>query len=211
MKKTIPYIDAHTHRFQSDENHRCFHTYRHGIHPWLVKHPLTVDQLNSLRFNPPPYLGEVGVDRTKGIAAELQLNIFSQYLDLAKELDLPLIVHCVHALSDIAQALKQISYHRVLLHGFTGNAEQVKMLARFGCFFSLGAELVKNAKLQETIKHIPLDKLLFETDDQEEVSIELIYQQASSILDIEPDELKALLYQNALTFFGPSDEWKKMD
>ncbi len=211
MNTSIPYIDAHTHQFLSDESRICFHTYRHGIHPWLVQRLLDGAQLNDLRQNPPTYFGEVGIDRRRPVDPELQRALFCQYLNLAKELHLPLIVHAVGAENDIAQCLKHTPYSKVLIHGFHGNTSQAKILLTQGCYLSIGAALIKSHKLQDALTTIPLEKLFFETDDQKDVAIELIYQCASTILEITLDELKAKIFDNAIAFFGDTDDWKKMD
>lgn len=211
MERIIPFIDAHTHHFISDDEHICFHTYRHGIHPWLVKKTLNQDQINHIRYNPPPYLGEVGIDRSKDIDPKIQYTLFCQYLSLAQELSLPMIVHSVGAHSDIVSALKQFPRSKVLIHGFEGNCQEAEMLLKHNCFLSFGAALLQKEKCQQSIKVVPQDRLFFETDDQQIVLIDLIYQKASSILNIELDSLKQMIYANALAFFGEKNDWKKMD
>lgn len=209
--QSSPYIDAHTHHGASTEQCICFHTYRHGIHPWLVKHPLTEEQYQEYRLNPPPYLGEVGIDRVKGVAAEIQQRIFDQYLKLAKELHLPIIIHAVRSYQDILQVLKANPYSRVMVHGFRGNAMIAQELQKHQCFLSFGAALLSDNKLQETITCISLDKLFLETDDQHDISIQMVYAKAASLLNIDLQELKDQIYANALVFFGEPDDWKKMD
>lgn len=97
----------------------------------------------------------------------LQQEVFLRYILLAIEEDLPLIVHCRDAFSDLFALLKQFNNDvQGVLHCFTGTYEDAKALLERGWYISFSGIITypKSASLQEVVKKIPLDKILVETD-----------------------------------------------
>ena len=98
------------------------------------------------------------------------------------------------------------------MHCYSGSAEMVKMYTDLGMYISLGGPLTfKNARVpKEVVKVVPKDKLLFETDSpylaphplrgkqNEPALITLVIKEASSLLEIDYEELASLTYKNAL-------------
>ena len=115
-------------------------------------------------------IGEIGLDyyyRPKGTAKkekfkQKQKEIFIQQLDLAKELDLPVIVHCRMAFDDVYEILKDRNL-RGVVHSFTGSLEEAKRFIDLGYYIGINGIIFK-LNIDEVIKGCPLDKILIETD-----------------------------------------------
>ena len=116
-------------------------------------------------------VGEIGLDyyyrpksKTKlGFFKEKQKQVFINQLDLAKELNLPVIFHCRMAHDDLIEVLKSRPGIKGVIHCFTGNWEQAEKYLEMG--FSLGINgIIFKLDLDEIVKKIPLEKILVETD-----------------------------------------------
>ncbi|CAL5015316.1 unnamed protein product [Urochloa decumbens] len=145
-----------------------------GLHPWWVPER-SPDWMDSLRRffteTPEAAVGEIGLDKGshgKTIDFGEQVEVFQRQLELAKELERPVSVHCVRAFGDLLEILKQTGPFPagVLVHSYMGSAEMVSGLANLGCYFSLSGFLtgMKSTKAKQMLKSIPLDRILLETD-----------------------------------------------
>ncbi|XP_037478788.1 uncharacterized metal-dependent hydrolase BUsg_343 [Triticum urartu] len=145
-----------------------------GLHPWWVPER-SPDWMDSLRQffseTPEAAVGETGLDKGshgKTIDFGEQVEVFQRQLELAKELEKPVSVHCVRAFGDLLEILKHTGPFPagVLLHSYLGSAEMVPGLANLGCYFSLSGFLtgMKSSKAKKMLKAIPLDRILLETD-----------------------------------------------
>jgi TatD DNase family protein len=112
-------------------------------------------------------IGECGLDYYRNYASkENQWKIFEAQLEIAKELDLPVVIHSRDADEDTVAILKNSGIEKGVIHCFTGTEVLLKGALDIGFYISLsGIVTYKNAKdLQELTKKIPLDRLLVETD-----------------------------------------------
>jgi TatD DNase family protein len=145
-----------------------------GLHPWWVPER-SPDWMDSLRRffaeTPEAAVGEIGLDKGshgKTIDFGEQVEVFQQQLELAKELNKPVSVHCVRAFGDLLEILKRTGPFPagVLLHSYLGSAEMVSSLEILGCYFSLSGFLtgMKSTKAKKMLKSMPLDRILLETD-----------------------------------------------
>lgn len=111
-------------------------------------------------------IGEIGLDYYwRQDNKDLQKKVFIEQIQLAKELDLPIIVHSRDAHEDTLNILKEHKPKGVL-HCFSGSAETAKEILKLGMYIGLGGAVTfKNAKKPlEVIEILPLDRLLLETD-----------------------------------------------
>lgn len=143
-----------------------------GIHPHDAA-SVTEDTLNELRqlaqHDKVVALGEMGLDYYRNLSPkEKQQKVFRQQINLAKELDLPIIVHDRDAHQDTVRILKEEGADKVggILHCFSGSWEMAKQCMNLGFYISLaGPVTFKNAKRPvEIAKLISLNRLLVETD-----------------------------------------------
>ncbi len=111
-------------------------------------------------------IGEIGVDyHYEAETGDLQLKLFAEQLSLAKELDLPVIVHDREAHGDVLSLLNEYR-PRGVVHCFSGSAEMAKEVVKLGMYIGLGGAVTfKNArKPLEVAAVVPDDRLLIETD-----------------------------------------------
>ena len=110
-------------------------------------------------------IGEIGLDyHWEKDNKEKQKELFIKQINIAKELNLPVVIHSRDAFQDTFDILKDAN-HRGVIHCFSGNKENAKLYSSIGYYFGIGGVLTfKNSNLKETIKEIPLDKILLETD-----------------------------------------------
>lgn len=111
-------------------------------------------------------IGECGLDYYYSKEKkDLQIKIFTEQVNLANELDLPIIVHDREAHSDVMNILKKYRPKGVI-HCFTGSVEMMREAVKIGMYIGLGGAVTfKNAKKpKEVAKAVPIDKILLETD-----------------------------------------------
>ncbi len=140
-----------------------------GIHPHEAedagKNDLTLiaDMLNDKKC---VAVGEIGLDYHYDFSPrDIQKDIFEKQLQLAKEFDMPVIVHDREAHEDTLNLLKKYRPKGVV-HCFSGSAEMAKEVVDLGMYIGLGGAVTfKNAKKPVAVAAaVPEDKLLIETD-----------------------------------------------
>lgn len=110
-------------------------------------------------------LGEIGLDYHWDIDREKQHRVFEEQLRLAKELDVPVVIHDREAHGDTMEYLRRYR-PKGLLHCYSGSVEMLKEVMKLGMYISLGGTVTfKNARVPvEVAAAVPLDRLLLETD-----------------------------------------------
>ncbi|MCG9129660.1 TatD family hydrolase [Candidatus Poribacteria bacterium] len=142
-----------------------------GMHPHDAK-KLTSEILNTFRskleHSKVIAVGEIGLDYYRNLSEpEIQKIAFEKQLDLAEELDMPIIIHNRDAYMDILPILEaRRGKVRGVLHCFTGDVELMYRSLETGFYIGIGGIVTyPNAKdVQQVAKEIPLDRLLIETD-----------------------------------------------
>ncbi len=119
-------------------------------------------------------IGEIGLDYYWDTTfKEAQQEVFQRQLDLAQELDLPIMIHNRDATEDTLKILKAFSIQhsafssplRGVMHCFNGSKEVAKQILDMGLYLGIGGVLTfKNCKLFETLEVVPLDRIVLETD-----------------------------------------------
>lgn len=110
-------------------------------------------------------IGEIGLDyHWEKENKEKQKQLFIKQIEIAKELNLPVVIHSRDAFQDTYDILKETK-HKGVIHCFSGNKENAKMYLDLGYYIGIGGVLTfKNSNLKDTIKEIPLDRIVLETD-----------------------------------------------
>lgn len=111
-------------------------------------------------------VGEIGLDYHYDFSPrERQLEVFREQLSLAKELNLPVIIHDREAHEDTLRLIKEFK-PRGVVHCYSGSAETARELLKYELYFGFGGAVTfKNAvKPLEASAAVPLDRLLIETD-----------------------------------------------
>ena len=138
-----------------------------GIHPGNIDSGTTVDQIRVLANHPRCVaIGEIGLDYYwVSDNKPTQIEIFEKQILLAKELDLPIIVHDRDAHGDTLEILKKHKPKGVV-HCFSGSVEMAEEIIKLGMYIGVGGVITfSNAKkLPDVVKIVPDELLLVETD-----------------------------------------------
>ena len=114
-------------------------------------------------------VGETGLDffYNKSSPQE-QRQAFKAQLELARDLDLPVVIHSRDAAEETLEILKQMKFRdrKVLWHCFGQDLETARQILDHGWFISIPGSITfaRNTRLREVVKEIPVDRLLLETD-----------------------------------------------
>jgi TatD DNase family protein len=143
-----------------------------GVHPHSAKEmdDSTVEILKSFTHRDKVVaIGEIGLDYYyDNSPRDIQRKRFIEQLNLAKEVDLPVIIHSREAAQETFDILKDAQDGTLegVLHCYSGSVEMAKEYIKLGFYISIaGPVTFKNSRiLKEVAKEVPLDKLLIETD-----------------------------------------------
>ncbi len=112
-------------------------------------------------------IGETGLDYAKKFASvENQKLLFRRHIALARDLEKPVVIHCRDAHADTRAILREEKVNRGVIHCFSGSDDDARDYISLGFYCSIaGPVTFANAdRLRETVRGIPLDRLLVETD-----------------------------------------------
>lgn len=143
-----------------------------GVHPHEVKHVTEEDyailKKMALEEDKVVAIGEIGLDYYYDFSdKEEQKKAFIRQLHLAREVDLPIIIHDRDAHGDTMELLRTEGKGvRGIFHCYSGSYEMAKEAMKMGYYISFSGTVVfeKSTKLKEVARQIPLDKILIETD-----------------------------------------------
>lgn len=111
-------------------------------------------------------IGEIGLDyHWQKHNIPRQKEIFARQLEIAAELDKPVIIHSRDAIQDTYDILKAHPC-KTVMHCYSDSMEMAKEFVKLGCYISISGTVTwKNAKEPlRVIRNVPLDRLLIETD-----------------------------------------------
>jgi TatD DNase family protein len=163
-----------------------------GIHPWNAAEA-DIEQLEKILSNPGVVaLGEVGLDKRNGSDLDIQIQVFRQQIELATDKGKPLIIHCVKAWEELIALYKEYRKSSVpwIIHGYRGNPDLTRQLAKIGFKFSIGEKY--NV---DSLKHIPINDIFCETD-MSEITICKIYENISAEIGIDKNHFAILVAEN---------------
>ena len=144
-----------------------------GIHPYdcaFLEGNLndSLDEIRALCAHPKVRaIGEIGLDyHYEGIDRELQKRYFTAQLELARELDMPVIIHDTDPRGYVHAIRRPLPAVKAVLHSFSGSAEDARQLCRGGRYISFsGTVTYKNARnVHEAAAAVCDELLLVETD-----------------------------------------------
>ena len=175
-------------------------------------------------------IGEIGLDyywrpkttRKKRLFKQKQKELLLTQIDLAKELNLPVIFHCRVAHDDLIKVLVEprilnSGQLRGVMHGFVGNTEQLQEYLKMGFYIGFNGIIFKNIKgidFEKNIEKTPLDKILIETDcpyltplqkegeRNEPAYIKYVAEKIAQIRKITPEVVAEITAKNARKLFG---------
>lgn len=193
-----------------------------GIHPHEAKNaPINFEnELKELaKFEKNVAIGEIGLDYHYDFSPrDVQKDVFIRQIELAKELNLPIVVHSREAHRDTLDILIQNAFGKipVLLHCYSGSLEMSKILQKHGVYISVGGVVTfSNAKkLVEVVKDYPMELMMVETDApyltphphrgkrNDSTYLKFIIKKIAEIKEISEDEVILKTAENAKKIFG---------
>ncbi len=195
-----------------------------GLHPSSVRenYEEVLDKMDQ-ELGQAKYwgIGEIGIDlywpENKKFRDQ-QIEAFRRQLRLAKNKDLPVVIHTRDSFDLTYQIVKEEKNDQLrgIFHCFTGSYEQAKRVMDLGDFYmGIGGVITfKNSKLGERIKDVPLDFLVLETDSpfltphpyrgkrNESSYIPLIARRLAEVKGVSVEEVACTTTANALRLFG---------
>ena len=152
--------------------HACY-----GLHPYWVdkQNKSHIEELKHyIEINRPVALGECGLDfRPQQTDKKTQLYFFEAQLDIAKNCNLPVVIHSVRATEAVILSIKKFRGLNGMIHSYSGSPEQAKQLIDLKFFISVGGGVTyDNAKnIRQVVRDIPFTSLLIETDAPDQPDI----------------------------------------
>ena len=193
-------------------------------YPWLYasvgSHPDSADEVNEevieeyrqlCRHEKVKAIGEIGLDYYyEDIPRDIQKNAFRMQMALAKELDMPVIIHEREAHDDGMRIVKEFPTVKGVFHCYSGSAEMARQLVNMGWYIGFtGVLTFKNArKAVETAASIPLDRIVIETDcpfmspepfrgrRNDPSRVLYMAQKLAEIRGIDPEEAQRITFEN---------------
>lgn len=141
-----------------------------GLHPQLVKERADELALFEQLLPESRYVGEVGLDAGPKFYASFQdqQRIFDRVLAACAEQGKKVLtihsVRCVSKVLDHIERRLNGSDCTAVMHWFTGTAAEARRAAELGCYFSINGQMLASDKDLRTVRSLPQDRILTETD-----------------------------------------------
>tara|TARA_Y100001970_G_scaffold43642_2_gene54393 strand:+ start:2997 stop:3752 length:756 start_codon:yes stop_codon:yes gene_type:complete len=119
----------------------------------LLKHPKSVA------------VGEIGLDYYyEHSDKKTQIKIFREQLELAKDLDMPAVIHNRESDDDLYKNIKESKINKGVIHCYSSDVKYANKLFDLGLLVSFTGIVTFSKSLQKVVKEIPLEKMMIETD-----------------------------------------------
>lgn len=186
-----------------------------GLSPQEFSQEIVEETLNLIRKHRKEILGigEVGLDYywVKNPAErKREKEVFRLFIELAEELNLPLIVHSRDAEADVIELLREYDMSS-LLHCFSGSVEQAEEAVSLDCLVSIPTSIVYSKRKQTLIERLPLESIVLETDApylspkpktrNEPVNVTLSRDKLAEIKNLDKKVVEEATTENAKRFF----------
>lgn len=196
----------------------CYSTM--GLHPCSVKKDfqrelyIVEDWLSKRKF---AAIGEMGTDMywDKTLWNE-QVEAFKIQVGWAKKYDLPIIIHCRETLDETIALVEELQDGKLkgVFHCFGGTTDQAARIAKLNFFVGIGGVATfKKAGLDAVLPHIPLERIVLETDSpylapvphrgkrNEPAYLALVAQKIAEVTKTEAEQIRDQTTANALQLF----------
>jgi len=193
-----------------------------GVHPGAAKN-MTQERFEYLKKaalrDKVVAIGEIGLDyywEKEEVQKATQKEWFVKQLQLAKDVNKPVIIHSREAAADTLDIMKQEwADRKAVIHCYSYSAEMAKVYAKMGYYFGIGGVLTyKNARtLVETVEYVPIEQLLLETDcpylspvpnrgkRNDSSNLRFVAEKIAEIKNMSYDAVVEITEQNAKRFF----------
>lgn len=190
-----------------------------GVHPWWAGEGVdTVWLQNKLSISGAVAVGEIGLDWKAETPREKQTEVFIRQLELAEELDLPVILHCRAAFQEMLEILSTHSVKGVI-HAWSRSPELMERFVQTGLFISFGGAVTRpgarNAGKSAVL--VPWDRFVLETDapsigmrdippgETEPAHITRVALAMAELRGTTPEEIAGAAWRNSEALFGAGE------
>ena len=191
-----------------------------GLHPTSVKENYKeelriVDEL--LKKRPFVAVGEIGIDLYWDKSTlQIQQDAFKYQIKLAKQYNLPIVIHCREAFDEIFEILEEVKDDKLfgIFHCFTGTFEQAQKAISYNMKLGIGGVVTfKNGKIDQFIDQIDLKHIVLETDApylsptpfrgkrNESSYIINVLNKLSELYDLPKEEIAKITTENSIDVF----------
>ena len=192
-----------------------------GIHPHSAEKATEDDMSKLLEYAKEDFvvaIGEIGLDYYYDFSPrDTQKKWFSRQINLAKEADLPVIIHDRDAHADCMDILRSENVRDVggVFHCYAGSVQMSKEILDWGMYIAFGGSLTfkKSVRPVEVARFVPLDRILIETDSpyltpepfrgkkNSSLYIHLVAEKLAEIRGMSVTEIEEITYENAKKCF----------
>ena len=192
-----------------------------GLHPCEVRenYEEVLDQICESIVDRQIYaIGEIGIDlHWDKTTLEIQKIAFREQINWAKDLDLPIVIHCREAFDEIFEVLEAEKDEKLrgIFHCFTGNLEQANRAMALGFYLGIGGVVTyKKSGLDEVLKDVPLSRVVLETDSpylapvpfrgkpNESSYLVYIAEKLSEVYQVSVEEIAKVTTANSVSIFN---------
>ncbi len=192
-----------------------------GLHPMLLKLHRTehlADLRAQIEAQRPVAIGEIGLDLfVPELDFATQETFYVEQLKLAREYNLPVLLHCRYANDQILKHLRKIKVCGGIAHAFNGSPQQADEFIKLGFKLGFGGAFTwpRANNLRRLAVDLPLDTIVLETDSPDippawigrgrnaPGELPRIAQSLAELRGMNVDEVRAATTRNALDVFGP--------
>jgi len=186
-----------------------------GVYPneaLLMRDSEIDEEIKFIRETKPSAIGEVGMDFVEYEDVNKQMEVFDRFIDLSKELEIPIIVHSRKAERECVDMLEKKEAKKVIMHYFSGKLNLLDKIVSNGWFLSIPTCVKNSQHFQQVIEKVPIESLLCETDSpyshpdkefpNEPANVIESYKKISEIKGISLEEVEKKLEDNFNRLFN---------
>jgi len=197
-----------------------------GVHPHHANE-INDEYLKNLKEavinNNPHAIGETGLDFFRNLSTyDEQIYAFEEQIKIAIDTNKPLFLHQRDSHDDFIKILREYSsdINKAVVHCFTGTQEQLEDYLELDCYIGVTGWICdekRNVELRKTIKNIPLEKLMIETDcpylipknlpnkpknnRNEPINLNHIVNEIAVLMEIDIESLRNQTFKNTINYF----------
>ncbi|MEK6824648.1 MAG: TatD family hydrolase, partial [Nanoarchaeota archaeon] len=157
-------------------------------------------------------IGEVGLDLKETQELEKQARVFVKMIELALEMDKPIVVHSRKAEKECLEMLEQAGVKKVIMHCFSGRLSLARRIIANKWFLSIPASAKSSEHFQKIIGITPIEQLLCETDSpylhpdklfpNEPANVVVSYEMIAKIKGLKLKDVEKQIEENYGKLFG---------
>lgn len=196
-----------------------------GIHPHEAENVTEKDMDRLIEYSKQPFvktIGEIGLDYYYDFSPrETQQKWFARQVDIARELNMPVVIHDRDAHKDTMDILRTHNVKEIggVFHCYAGSVEMAREILDWGMYIAFGGTLTfkKSVRPVEVAKYVPLDRIVIETDSpyltpepnrgkrNSSLYIHYVAEKLAEIKGLSVDEVEQATFENAKKCFNIGD------